>query len=174
MSSALTLDRPTGLTRPRPFGREVRPGAGRASAARSSTIAESADTPAADQSDARMALLNYAAGRLEALRDRGISDLALSNTYLALHALVGSDAATPQVGVDGEGGVETEWLVDGQSLILNCDADGQNVLWALDDNCQLQFRAEFNARMMDGRLRSRARQCIEQMNRGVRNTARSN
>lgn len=168
MSSALTLDRPTGISRGL-FGWDSRPVTQRtASRAVSSSTAQSAEV-----SEGRDALLDYAATRLDALRERGVSELAAVNTLLALQSLVKSDAATPQVGIDGDGGIETEWLVDGRSLILNCGVDGTNVLWALDEDCQMLFRREFNARMVDESLLGLARDLIDRMNRGVRNSVRS-
>jgi len=115
----------------------------------------------------RMRLLAQARRDLESLND--ISGVARQNTDLILSALVADGTPTPQVGLDGEGGVETEWLVNGKALILNCDARGQSLLWGLHADGTLIFRRECNARMIDSVTKAIADTLLQELGRGVAN-----
>lgn len=164
----MTLDRPS-----IDLGFAIRPkrAGSKDVSSQSATIEARSAAAVAQDVDSREALIDYVSRRLNSLVIKGSSPLAALNTFLALRAFIGNDAATPQVGSDGEGGVETEWLVDGHSLILSCGADGENLLWALDPSCELKFSVPFNPRMVDIETLERARKCIEAMNPQVKNRA---
>lgn len=120
---------------------------------------------------ARDQLLDAAYRRIVRYRSEGLADpIALGNAWLAINYFVRDDAATPQVGLDGEGGVETEWLVDGRSLIVNSLADGTNVLWALADDGHIPFRTEFTPRFMsENRVVAEAQSYLDDISQRVAN-----
>jgi hypothetical protein len=96
--------------------------------------------------------------------------VAVANTAYALDFLIGDDSATPQIGDDGENGIETEWLVNGRSLIVNCESDGSNIIWALDSNDSVLFRGSFSARyMVSDPLAIRAQEYLAEISAGVQN-----
>lgn len=99
--------------------------------------------------NSRTALLEAAYRRVSEYRKvKAATPIALSNAWLAITYFTKDASATPQIGIDGEGGVEIEWLVDGRSLIVNSLNDGVNVLWALEGDGSIPFRTEFTPRFM--------------------------
>lgn len=58
------------------------------------------------------------------------SGTVLMRLLSALGVLVFDDAPTPQLAVDDAGAVEVEWLVNGFSLTLVFEEDGEAQLWA--------------------------------------------
>ena len=54
-------------------------------------------------------------------------------TVLALtHYLLEDGSATPQATPDGQGGIDVEWLVNGNSVVINCVSDAEVHIWAED------------------------------------------
>ncbi len=99
----------------------------------------------------RDSLLERAYSRMTRYRrSDAITPAAFSNAWLAISYLVTDDGATPQVASDGEGGLETEWLVDGQSVVVNALDDGTCFIWALDADGAVAFRSEFIPKWMAG------------------------
>jgi hypothetical protein len=117
----------------------------------------------------REELIAAATGRLSGYLKKGVTDVAIQNAAAAIAFLTTDDCATPQVGLDGEGGVETDWVVDGRSLVLNCTADGTNLLWAMDKRGKLLFRHAFNVKwMMSDQVVGEACTFLEDLSKGVR------
>jgi hypothetical protein len=117
----------------------------------------------------REELLAAATNRLKGYVKKGVTEVAIQNAAAAIAFLTADDSATPQVGLDGEGGVETDWVVGGRSLILNCAADGTNLLWALDKRGKLLFRHTFNVKwMVSDQNVGEASAFFRELSRGVR------
>jgi hypothetical protein len=122
----------------------------------------------------REELLAGATNRLMGYVKKGVTEVAIQNAAAAIAFLTTDDCATPQVGLDGENGVETDWVVGGRSLILNCTADGTNLLWGLDKRGKLLFRHTFNVKSMvsDQNVRE-ACTFLGELSKGVRSRVSS-
>lgn len=116
-----------------------------------SATAAAVDTEQAAGSVRRSELMNDVYQRLQryALIGSAATNV-VENAAAAISFLVEDDSATAQIGLDGEGGLETEWLVDGRALILNNYADGTNLIWALDADGSIPFRKTFTTKWMIG------------------------
>lgn len=101
------------------------------------------------------------------------ADRVLRALLTALAVLVFDDAPTPQLAVDDTGAIEVEWLVNGHSLTLVFEGDGEAQLWASspdgeelfagqpvrggdEPNGDLLLRAATYLRMLAPKVRERA------------------
>lgn len=118
----------------------------------------------------RQNMLTAAGRRLASCAEHGISSNVIETTFAVVCHLLEDDFPTPQIAADGEGGIETEWLVDGRSLVLNCLGDGSSFIWAADDDGSVSFSGVFNVKWMEGDATlDLAKTCLTQMSLGVSN-----
>ncbi len=103
------------------------------------------------------------------LSNKSATEIAIRNAALTIAHLASDDGPTPQIAGDGDGGIETEWLVDGYSLIVNSYADGTCFLWSLEPDGQSALRGSFTAKWLEGdEAIEGARQLLARMSQTVR------
>ena len=80
-------------------------------------------------------------------------------TVLALaNFLLEDGSATPQATPDGQDGIDVEWLVNGNSLVINCVSDSEVHVWAEDASGVEVVAIETNSRWAttdDGLVRAK-------------------
>lgn len=96
----------------------------------------------------RRALLEYARDGLVALaKHRGADDMrAYSEALTLISALVEDGGPTPQVSDNGDGGIASEWLVNGATLTLDIEDVDSVYLIARDFTGDIRLEAEGPAR----------------------------
>ena len=100
----------------------------------------------------RRDLLKFAHAHLRDLAIKtGVSDVEPHRRILRLlNAVIADGSPTPQVGDNGEGGIEVEWLVNGKTLRLDYEDESEILLEARNADASLIFSETVTAWWLPG------------------------
>ena len=130
--------------------------------------------PESAQPTSRNQLFTYAAHSiLNAVGPEGSSTAKTASTVRTALELTNyfleDGAATPQATPDADGGVNVEWLVNGNSLVINCLSDSEVYIWAENADGTEIGSVETNSQWLaDDRL-SRLKEFLREMSSQVTN-----